>query len=257
MLVAFLRQNNRYTVLYTKENTYQNNVTEDEMRPRPKKAPAAKPKGKAKTSAKKGAAAKASTPKSKKGGGGKKRAASAAAAAADDADPEELELASEIGLPEGWTARAKANSNYTIYSPGRTHRFTSKKAAFEHAGIDAPPAKKKAKKSGGKKKAGKKQKEEIVEEVVEIEEGDPPWRTDGHDFLQKKVKVSIDDGSEVVGTVLGWIADTDVDKEGEPGFVSESTGKPACLFHVKFGSNSVIDSQDYEEYELEGKFIDE
>lgn len=31
----------------------------------------------------------------------------------------------------------------------------------------------KAKKSGGKKKAGKKQKEEIVEEVVEIEEGDP------------------------------------------------------------------------------------
>lgn len=53
MLVAFLRPNNRYTVLYTKENTYQNNVTEDEMRPRPKKAPAAKPKGKAKTSAKK------------------------------------------------------------------------------------------------------------------------------------------------------------------------------------------------------------
>ena len=137
--MAFLRPNNRYTVLYTKENTYQNNVTEDEMRPRPKKAPAAKPKGKAKTSAKKGAAAKASTPKSKKGGGGKKRAASAAAAAADDADPEELELASEIGLPEGWTARAKANSNYTIYSPGRTHRFTSKKAAFEHAGIDARP----------------------------------------------------------------------------------------------------------------------
>lgn len=228
------------------------------MRPRPKKAPAVKAKGKAKTSAKKGTAAKASTPKSKKGGGGgKKRAASAAAAAADDADPEELELASEIGLPEGWTARAKANSNYTIYSPDRTHRFTSKKAAFEHAGIDAPPAKKKAKKSGGKKKAGKKQKEEIIEEVVEIEEGDPPWRTDGHDFLQKKVKVSIDDGSELVGIVLGWIADTDVDKEGEPGFVSESTGKPACLFHVKFGSSSVIDSQDYEEYELKGKFVDE
>jgi len=238
----------RYTVLYTKENTYQNNVTEDEMRPRPKKAPAAKPKAKAK----KGATSKASTPTSKKGGS-KKRAASAAAA--DDADPEELELASEMGLPEGWTARAKANSNYTIYSPGRTHRFTSKKAAFEHVGIDAPPAKKKAKKLGGtKKKAGKKQEEETDEEEVEIEEGDPPWRTDGHAFLRKKVKVALDGDSEL-GTVLGWIADTDVDKEGEPGFVSERTGKPACLFHVKFGSSSTIDSQDYEEFELEGKFI--
>ena len=167
------------------------------MRPRPKKAPA---KPKAKTSAKKGAASKASTPKSKKGGG-KKRSASAAAADDDDADPEELELASEMGLPDGWTARAKANSNYVIYSPGRKQRFTSKKAAFEHAGIDAPPAKKKAKKSGGnKKKKAKKEEKEIVEETVEIEEGDPPWRTEGHDFLQKKVKMTIDDGSEVTGT---------------------------------------------------------
>ena len=63
--------------------------------------------------------------------------------------------------------------------------------------------------------------------------------------------VTIDDGSELIGKILGWIADTDVDKVGEPGFVSESTGKPACLFHVKFGSSNTIDSQDYEEYELE------
>ena len=222
------------------------------MRLRPKKAPA---KPKAKTSAKKGAASKASTPKSKKGGSGKKRSASAAAADDDDADPEELELASEMGLPDGWTARAKANSNYVIYSPGRKQRFTSKKAAFEHAGIDAPPAKKKAKKSGGNKTKKAKKEEEIVEETVEIEEGDPPWRTEAHDFLQKKVKVTIDDGSEVIGTVLGWIADSDVDTAGEPGFVSESTGKPACLFHVKFGGSSAIDSQDYEAYELEGRWI--
>jgi len=55
--------------------------------------------------------------------------------------------------------------------------------------------------------------------------------------------------------VLGWIADSDKDTAGEPGFVSESTGKPACLFHVKFDSSSAIDSQDYEAYELEGRWI--
>jgi hypothetical protein len=59
------------------------------------------------------------------------------------------------------------------------------------------------------------------------------------------------------GTVVGWISESDVDKAGEPGFVSERTGKPACLYHVKFPEDThhqyaslLVQTQDLEEYEL-------
>lgn len=59
------------------------------------------------------------------------------------------------------------------------------------------------------------------------------------------------------GTVVGWISETDVDSAGDPGFVSDKTGKPARLFHVTFPEDAhhqyaslLIQSQDLEEYEV-------
>ena len=53
-----------------------------------------------------------------------------------------------------------------------------------------------------------------------------------------------------IGTVAGWISYKDVDKDGEAGFESERTGKPADLFHVIFDDSSTLDYQDLEEYEI-------
>lgn len=80
---------------------------------------------------------------------------------------------------------------------------------------------------------------------------DPPWRTEGHGYLRRRVRIANEDGSTSIGTVVGWIADTDTDKEGEPGFCDDE-GNPACLFHVRFEDGT---SQDFEEHELEGNFI--
>jgi hypothetical protein len=46
---------------------------------------------------------------------------------------------------------------------------------------------------------------------------------------------------------VGWISETDVDSEGNPGFVSSTTDKPAKLFHAVFDEFE----QDFEEWELE------
>lgn len=101
-----------------------------------------------------------------------------------------------------------------------------------------------------------------------IEEGDPPWRTQRHDYLGNRMRYSVGLGANSclqTGTVTGWIAEKDVDSAGEPGFVSERTGKPATLFHVTFdrptkqgqGGPAWLESQDFEEYELVELFVDE
>ena len=66
-------------------------------------------------------------------------AAAAVAVAARQPDPAELQLAQEIGLPAGWTARSSKNGTYTIYSPSPDRRrFMSKKAAYDFCGIGVP-----------------------------------------------------------------------------------------------------------------------
>lgn len=85
------------------------------------------------------------------------------------------------------------------------------------------------------------------------EEGDPPWRTSNHKYLGRRVRYQFPGSDEGMhdGVVKGWIADMDVDTEGEPGFVSEQSGKPAALFHVRFDVNRCpFSSQDLEEFEL-------
>jgi len=95
-------------------------------------------------------------------------------------------------------------------------------------------------------------KEGIVAED-DPEDGDPPWRNSGHRFIGRDVRYRFpdEDVGTHVGTVKGWIAAEDVDKDGEPGFISEQSGKPAALFHVRFDvTKCQISSQDLEEYEL-------
>ena len=74
-----------------------------------------------------------------------REAAAAAAVAARQLDPGELQLAQEIGLPAGWTARSSKNGTYTIYSPTpNKRRFMSKKAAYDFCGIGVPDSQKPA-----------------------------------------------------------------------------------------------------------------
>lgn len=159
------------------------------------------------------------------------------------ADTDALAAAASIGLVEGgWKAYVDGHHKWKIEAPDGTV-YRSKKAALEaYAQLYKLP-----------------QEEELVEE------GDPPWRTTGHDYLGRHVEfvqhhqVSARRSVRVeqIGTVTGWISESDVDKAGEPGFVSEKTGAPAALFHVVFPdepnhpySSMLVQSQDLEEYEL-------
>ena len=147
--------------------------------------------------------------------------------------------------------RKSGDYKWTFKAPDGK-KFDSKKKAFAHAGLDVPESAK-----GGR---GRKRKapEEVVQEEVIVDEGDPPWRTVDHPFLSRRVRwTPPEDNAElphepVEGTVLGWIAATDVDSEGNPGFESSRTGQPAPLFHVVFDDFE----QDFEEWELEEIFID-
>ena len=47
-----------------------------------------------------------------------------------------------------------------------------------------------------------------LDETV-LEDGDPPWRTDGHEYISRLIW-----HSDMVWRVVGWISDTDVDIEG-------------------------------------------
>jgi hypothetical protein len=148
------------------------------------------------------------------------------------------QLAESLGLPTGWTALLSPKGRWMIQSDDGEHKFRSEKAALNFV-----------KKNG----------------IATAPDGDPPWRTTGNDYLGRKVtwttiqKVSATRTVDVTqeGEVVGWISETDVDSKGEPGFVSEKTGKPARLFHVVFQdnphhpyANHLIQSQDLEEFEL-------
>lgn len=159
-----------------------------------------------------------------------------------DMDPEVRAI--NLGFGEGWKAYAMGHSRWRIVSPdGETYK--TKKAALEAY--------------------------QAFLEAAE-DEGDPPWRTTGHEFLGRQVKWvthyqvssrrTVD--LEQVGTITGWISETDVDKDNQPGFISEQTGKPAALFHVKFEQDKnhpyaaqLLTDQDLEEYEVTATLLPE
>lgn len=177
----------------------------------------------------------------------------------DDATQDEIEeheirpgedpsaLAVQLGFPGNWKASRKG-ARYILTAP-TGECFTSKNAALKFI---------------------KGQEEKMEQEVEDM--GDPPWRTSGHEWIGRKViwisehkvsgtrKVTV----EQVGTIEGYIKSTDVDKEGNPGFISEASGQPADLFHIVFPdqphhqySSFLLNSQDLEEHEVYENLLEE
>jgi len=179
----------RYTVLYTEDNSTQDNVQEKKIRLAP-------------------------------------------------SDDSAFELAGTLGFPEGWKA-TKNNKRYIFVSPeGLT--FRNKASAMAH----------------------------VKETAVEGE--DPPWRTAGHGLIGKLVLYSHSQklsgarsvNIEQIGRVVGWISDSDTDRQGQPGYVSEKTNEPAALFHVEFEEcpghaypKYLLDFQDLEEEEIRDSLL--
>jgi hypothetical protein len=151
------------------------------------------------------------------------------------------ELAQELGFPDDWKATRKG-ARYILTAP-TGERFTTKKAALKFLQEQQAPAM-----------------------ATEAEEGDPPWRLEGHELIGKTIhystthkvsgtrRITVDQ----VGIVTGYIDTMDVDKQGNPGFISEATGKPANLFNVVFKDDGLnhpyahhlLASQDLEEEEV-------
>lgn len=156
-------------------------------------------------------------------------------------------LAIKLGFPTDWKASRKG-ARYIFTCP-TGEKFTTKKAALKWI-----------------------KEQEQAEEEQDEDLGDPPWRTEGHEFIGRKVEYTATHKASgtrrikvtQVGTIMGYIDATDVDKQGEPGFVSEATGQPANLFHVDFPDEPhhpyvahLVDGQDLEESEVLEGLLDE
>ena len=136
----------------------------------------------------------------------------------------------------------RSGSRYTFRSPDGKTKIHGLKRVFEHLGLPVP--------AHGLKVSDSESDDSEGYAKVNIEEGDPPWRTSGNKYLGKSVRLSIE-GLEEIGTITGWISNKDVDKDGEPGYTSEKTGNPADLFHVTSSVHKdPVWSQDLEEFEI-------
>ena len=189
-------------------------------------------------------------------------------------DTKELQLAAKMGLPEGWAVNIKPNSRFTFRSPDNTLKFKSKKAVFHHLGLTPPKHGFNPLLTGGSSSNDEEEEEEYMEDdtkedtneslnydeeakdSISIEDGDPPWRTSDHKYLGRRVEYVFPDGLVGKGTCTGWISDKDVDKENNPGFVSERTNQPACLFHVTMDVDCPVSAQDFEDFEMEEILVD-
>ncbi|GAX20068.1 hypothetical protein FisN_1Lh450 [Fistulifera solaris] len=165
----------------------------------------------------------------------------------NDEDPHKT--AANNGFDETWQAFSQGGNRWKIIGPDGTV-YKSKKAALQ----------------AFNNKSDKPSKDSLTEE-------DPPWRTVGSEYLGKYVRWVTEHKAsarrtvavEQIGEVVGWISETDVDKAGEPGFVSEKTGKPASLYHVVFNdepthhpyASVLIEFVDLEEYELKECILSE
>jgi hypothetical protein len=157
-----------------------------------------------------------------------------------------LVIAKNIGLAEGWKAYEGTGNRWKIIAPDGT-TYKSKKAALE--ACHHPSTTNTA--------------------TTTTDEGDPPWRTDGHEYLGRSVawtwthRPSARRQIEItqIGCVTGWIRETDLDRNGQPGFL-DAQGHPAPLFHVEFPeepnhpyANHLLTTQDLEEYELVANLV--
>ena len=247
----------RYSVHYHADDAEQSNVREDYIRATHK----TKKKKQPKTSRKKQLNSAASEEKQRRKPG-RPKGSKSKNIDSKEYTPEEIALAGDLGLPEGWGAskreRKRGDFKWTIMSPdGRT--YDSKKKAFAAAGLDIPNETHKNGKGRKRKTPDMEDAEESPATETIVDEGDPPWRTTDHPYLSRRVRwTPPEDNPDLpheisVGKVVGWISETDVDSEGNPGFESSRTGEPAPLFHVMFDDFE----QDFEEWELVEIFLDE
>ena len=177
-------------------------------------------------------------------------------------DTIELQHAAKMGLPEGWAVNIKPNSRFTFYSP-EGEIFKSKKVVYSLLGLPLP--------KHGYNPFNDDNDDNAMDNNVKveptnvnegkdpanIEEGDPPWRTTGHELIGRRIEYTFpDENISGKGTITGWISETDVDKEGNPGFVSEKTNEAARLFHATMDTECPLASQDFEEYEVDAILID-
>lgn len=169
------------------------------------------------------------------------------------------DVAEGMGLP-GWQAKLQGKKWKFISPDGKN--FTSKTAAMKH--------KKKLDKTGSNKRPPAPAEAKEEPEETKLSEGDPPWRTTGHEYLGRRVRTMFEHKKsatrtvtvEQVGTVKGWISETDVDKNGGPGYISERTSKPANLFEVVFDGEPshpyyslLLERQDMEQWEIEAALV--
>lgn len=169
-----------------------------------------------------------------------------------------VQVAAQMGLDGGWQAKQQSGKKWKFVSPDGKN-FTSKAAALKyHKNKD-----KKAKDDSSKKRK---------KDEPDLTEGDPPWRTTGHAYIGKRVKITTEHQKsatrtvriEQQGKIVGFIADTDVDTNGEPGFISEQSNQPANLFHCVFDDEPghpyfslLLERKDMEEYEVQEGLLEE
>lgn len=127
-------------------------------------------------------------------------------------------LAVQQGLGEDWQA-FQNGTRWKMVSPGGTV-YHSKKAALN---------------------AFKGSQNDNDADTDDLNAHDPPWRTQGHAYCGRKVfhstlyKVSSRRSVplEQVGTIVGWLDITDVDRAGNPAHVNEQ-GEPCMVFLLRF-----------------------
>jgi hypothetical protein len=173
------------------------------------------------------------------------------------------DLAISIGLGPGWHAIQTGGEKVArlkITSP-TGEVFTSKKRALDvYLGIAAPspsPKKDSEASTSVTMMAGTRHV---------LPERDPPWRTTGHPYLGRRIVYTTEHAVtsrrtvtvDQLGTVTGWIADTDVNRRGQPAYVStRNNNLPSNLYHVTFPADPnntyayhLVESADMEESEL-------
>jgi hypothetical protein len=171
--------------------------------------------------------------------------------------PEALDsklAASKLGM-KGWDAYVSGGNRYKIVDPATGKAYWSKKHALEAYAAQHPDS------SSGGGLEGLAAKDPSSPSA-----GDRPWRSAGSELLGRQVLYSFEHRASArrtvtvdqLGTVAGWIGETDVDRSGAPAFVSQTTGRPARLYRVELAAaphhpyaSLLLESVDMEEEELE------
>ena len=153
----------------------------------------------------------------------------------DENNNDNLDMASKMGLPDGWTTTVEKNGTYKFTGPDGDPIIKSKRSLISYFGFNP----------------------ELKLKTLPIpitHDGDPKWRTSDNFYLGVRLLFSPNNSEENIngcrGTVSGWISKNDKDKDGKPGYESVVTGKKEAsdLYHIVYDSSEEF--VDLEEYEI-------